>query len=102
MSDLIDRQAATSIPVMPKEERNYRTYNLDDAYDDGWNDALASVGQLPSAEPERKRGKWIHRWSGCGSVWLEQRCSECGLTLEEEPIDYNYCPNCGADMREEK
>ena len=53
-------------------------------------------------EPERKRGKWIHRWSGCGSVWLEQRCSECGLTLEEEPIDYNYCPKCGADMRGEE
>lgn len=49
-----------------------------------------------------RHGKWIHKWSGCGSVWLEQRCSECGVTFEEEPIDYNYCPNCGADMREEE
>lgn len=48
-----------------------------------------------------RHGEWIHKWSGCGSVWLEQRCSECGLTFEEEPIDYNYCPNCGARMGEE-
>ena len=45
-----------------------------------------------------KHGKWINRWSGCGSVWLEQSCSECGLTFEDEPHEYKYCPNCGAKM----
>lgn len=43
-------------------------------------------------------GKWIHKWSGDGSTWLEQRCSECGMVMEEEPIDYNFCPMCGARM----
>ena len=44
-------------------------------------------------------GKWLHKWSGDGSVWLEQRCSECGIVFEDEPHDYEYCPNCGANMR---
>lgn len=47
-----------------------------------------------------RHGKWINRWSGCGSVWLEQSCSECGLTFEDEPHEYKYCPNCGARMEE--
>lgn len=51
------------------------------------------------AVKERKKGKWVHRWSGCGSVWLDQKCSECGVVFEDEPNDYNYCPICGADMR---
>lgn len=48
-------------------------------------------------EPERKKGKWIIYvismldGEGC-------RCSECGF--EGAPY-WDYCPNCGADMREE-
>ena len=47
--------------------------------------------------PERKKGKWIIYvismldGEGC-------RCSECGF--EGAPY-WDYCPNCGADMREE-
>lgn len=51
MKDTIYRQDATSIPVIPKEHRKY-FYSLDDAYETGWNDALACVNMLPSAEPE--------------------------------------------------
>lgn len=56
---------------------------------------------IPQREPDTapvRHGKWINRWSGCGSVWLEQSCSECGLTFEDEPHEYKYCPNCGARM----
>ena len=54
---------------------------------------------LPSAQPERKKGKWIehnpHNW-GLGIIY---ECSECGYEMDcEEP---NYCPSCGADMRGE-
>lgn len=34
-------------------------------------------------------------------VW---HCSNCDYTVDEgdnEPPQYNFCPNCGADMREE-
>ena len=47
------------------------------------------INELPSAEPERK-GKWI---DFCGSY----QCSCCNITNAYED---NFCPNCGADMRQ--
>lgn len=35
-------------------------------------------------------------------VYYEWKCSECGCVFEDEEPTYNYCPNCGADMRGEK
>lgn len=59
--------------------------------------------QLPSAEPERKRGRWetVEGWDGDELY----RCSECGTVytlIDGTPKDneYFFCPNCGADMRE--
>lgn len=50
--------------------------------------------QLPFAQPERMRGKWID--DGDPFMW---ECGCCGYRVKR----YNntrYCPNCGADMRE--
>jgi len=63
-------------------------------------DSIVDSQPTVDAVPVR-HGKWINRWSGCGSVWLEQSCSECALTFEDEPHEYKYCPNCGARMDEE-
>ena len=42
------------------------------------------------------RGKWIGDNRYCGFPnW------HCSLCQGEGRGDYNYCPNCGADMREE-
>lgn len=50
--------------------------------------------KLPSAEP-RKKGKWIDKSDGIDGAW--NYCSVC----MEQAIDlYDFCPNCGADMRE--
>ena len=47
-------------------------------------------------EPERKKGKWIERDDCWDGVW--NYCSVC----MEQAIDlYDFCPNCGADMRED-
>lgn len=56
------------------------------------------VADFPTVDVvERKRGKWIDITKGGGNfLW---KCSECG---ELELNDTYYCPNCGADMREEK
>ncbi len=56
MDDSISRQAAITLPVMPKEHREYQTYNLDDAYEQGWFDLQKCIEELPSAQPEPK---WI-------------------------------------------
>lgn len=57
------------------------------------------IDAFPSAEPERKKGKWI--WQ------TENRyvCSECGHhtqvdELFEEPM-YAFCPYCSTSMLDE-
>ena len=49
MAEYIER-ASLNIPVLPKEYRNYSTFNLDDAYDDGWNDAIDCLLKIPVAD----------------------------------------------------
>lgn len=44
--NLIDLDILVFLPL-PPESRNYRTYNLDDAYDDGFNDAIFDVEHAP-------------------------------------------------------
>ena len=59
------------------------------------------------AESERKRGEWIYGQEICreymGTVpvkvqYSHWECSVCGYRTEKEPL-WNYCPNCGAEMR---
>lgn len=50
MSDLISRQAAITIPILPVEHRKYKTMNLDDAYELGWYDCRECIEDLPSAQ----------------------------------------------------
>ena len=62
---------------------------------------IVIVDMAPTVE-ERKTGKWIYnRWH----VW---ECSVCGGNptkgmgyVQGHDELYNYCPNCGADMRGE-
>ena len=47
-------------------------------------------------KPERKKGKWIGKpLAGCCTV----RCSVCNDAFLENSGKWNFCPNCGADMR---
>jgi hypothetical protein len=129
MSDLISRQAAIEVidavfPVDPMKSEYAQGIACGAAL------AKTYVEQLPSAQPEpsqvaadiarivengqdmrvigqeRIRGHWIIRETSSGDT--EARCSHCGFTtLVDEPgnglhmvSDLNFCPNCGADMRE--
>lgn len=79
MDDLISRQAA--IYAMGKAQ---------------W--AKDRLMELPSAQPERQKGRWIDHpdWQADGECGFE--CSECGMGSD---TDYPFCMRCGADMREE-
>lgn len=46
---------------------------------------------------ERPHGEWIYHaeWELDGECAYE--CSRCGIGAD---VDYNFCPKCGADMRE--
>ena len=95
-NDCISRQAA--IEVASRECHELRGV---------FSDIEHGLKELPSAEPERKTGKWIpHREKSreyIGTVlvcvtydyWL---CDTCGYRVENGQPIYNFCPNCGARM----
>lgn len=63
------------------------------------------VNGAPSVTPERPKGKWIsYNWNDNGIARWGIKCDKClkkykyGGEIWEDP---NFCPNCGADMREE-
>ena len=60
--------------------------------------AAKIVANFPAADVRTvARGKWIY------DHWCEFKCSNCGAWSKSEPYRgrENFCPNCGADMREE-
>ena len=105
MSDLIDRRKALDgLEYEMKYGAVMDGCGLDTAYD--------IIKDMPSAEPERKKGKWIEVYGyatpGGDPVW---KCSECGKEIHVYGIEapsYNRdytddhqwvaCPNCGAEM----
>lgn len=90
MEDLIRRQDAANLL--------YKM--LADDYVDGYA-YLKQLRALPSAEPERKKGRWIYdteRVTTDGLVLSQYHCSECGL---QSVSRMNFCGYCGADMRGE-
>lgn len=116
MSDLISRKDAIDAlgerPVVWSDNDDY-TLGERNQYDMDRH----AIGTVPSAEPERKNGKWIYGENDCQDGWF---CSACGEFI---PWDYDYygsdcdfirdfktCPFCdakmisytGADMRGEE
>ena len=55
---------------------------------------------LPSAQPERMKGKWERHYCEDGNPdgWRCDNCDEWYYFGQTLP---NFCPNCGADMRGE-
>lgn len=58
--------------------------------------AVDLLCDLPSAQPERKRGRWEYVDYGGFGNW---HCTVCGKICICNG-DFDFCPNCGADMRE--
>ena len=87
MSDLIGRQAAIDA-LCHVDEYNVRS--------------IAAIRNLPSVQPERKRGKWNITDAYPHNVY----CSECNTRFaqthwavwEDGSLPRNFCPNCGAYM----
>lgn len=50
MAEYIDKAVALSIHEPTKSNRHYQTDNLDDAYGQGWDDALCSIEHIPAAD----------------------------------------------------
>lgn len=93
MSDLIKRE-----DVVKEFGRVFGDLGLT-LFGVGGNDlAQVIANAIPSAE---RKGEWILESGKIASFWV---CSECDFpaTVADEINDikhFNYCPNCGADMR---
>ena len=102
MDNLISRQAA--IDTVWEHCRNVlESCNYDPFFTDYYKMAYRHVTdvikKLPSVQPERKPGKWIHERlaSTTGGSYPVIRCSECKGTIPFE-WETKFCPHCGAKM----
>ena len=96
MAEYIEREAAMLLPELPKEYRHYQTDNLDDAYEQGWDDALCCLEHIPAADV----APVVHgKWEASGGLLECQNCGEIYSTLGgNEGKAWDYCPDCGARM----
>ena len=96
MAEYIEREAAMLLPELPKEYRHYQTDNLDDAYEQGWDDALCCLEHIPAADV----APVVHgKWEVSGGLLECQNCGEIYSTLGgNEGKAWDYCPDCGARM----
>ena len=92
MSDLIDRKSALKAlrPIMRKSDYFYEIQK--------------AIQDIPSAEPERKTGKWnfigdnMFECTSCGVVYTTNQLNSL-RNFDTDPYAPKFCPNCGADMR---
>ena len=85
MNDLISRQAAIDCEYQVKIINDIEYVML--------SEVQMKMRKLPSAQPERKKGRWK-----VTPVYI--KCSECGESFMLIP--QNYCPHCGAKMEGEQ
>ena len=99
MDDLISRQAA--IDMFQRLAYDDWNQGTGTTWASAFSEAADMIENLPSAQPERKHGKWIRMWknnfecSNCGSWWGSNSDSKLS-------DDFAFCPNCGAEMREKE
>lgn len=99
MDDLISRQAA----IDALGERPYvwteTEYELGQA--NQWDSDVAAIKALPSAQPERKKGKWIEATADGIVTFDKNAYAQCSVCEKKEFLGWrkNFCPHCGSDMR---
>lgn len=96
MAEYIEREQAREVLC------GWCEYDTCPGYDYYWDkcDAKRRLGDIPTADVQPVvHGHWIKTGQSfiCPDKFICYSCSECGYDIEK--IKFNYCPNCGADMR---
>lgn len=101
--DTISRKAAIEcLEHLSACDEPFVEIGTDDETFIGKYEAITEISDLPPAQPERKTGKWVvtSEFEDCRYA----KCNQCNVTqvfYYNKPLT-NYCPNCGADMRERR
>ena len=111
-TDCISRQAAIDLvkdvcdAIMSCCGSHYDEETDDEVYDDIREiDAILKCNKemrialknMPSAEPERKMGKWIYNSP------VTMKCDQCGFVIKDwDWHHFKFCPNCDCDIRGEQ
>lgn len=100
MNDLIDRQEA--IEALKKQMSDWN-----DLYNIPVRRSIAILEQLPSAQPERKTGKWIlsdaQNPEDVRNGNYAYTCSSClHSDIHAKTVVVPFCWHCGANMRGEQ
>lgn len=90
VNDCISRQAAVT-------QLSHNKNKGDDEWELAVQNDIQTIWKLPSAQLERKRGKWIRQDNKGKPLYGWYQCSECGAVIGGKA---NFCSECGADMRE--
>ena len=91
MDDLISRQAAID--------------EIKEIYE--WHDNVTKERiiehfvRLPSAQPERMKGKWKRAYLDHKAMGKRPSVLYCSICNQCIAYSTNFCPNCGARMTEE-
>jgi len=93
MDDMISRQAAIDGKISVQRTNGVEIYS-DDVV------PVKYLENLPSAQPERKRGEWLP--DNNNYIYEQYVCSECKNSFKVDtcmgkPM-WNFCPYCGAKM----
>ena len=83
VTDTISRQAAIDGKICIQRANGVEIY-------DDYSVPVEYLEQLPPAQPERIRGRWIPVG---GALY---QCDQCGVVS----LKRKFCSECGADMRE--
>ena len=99
MKEYIEREAALEI----LKRNPIGTWRRATIYSDEIKSAMLEIGSLPAADvAEVRHGRWVDKTNISRSA-VEQRvdCSVCGqIFWSSTVLSFNYCPNCGALMKE--
>jgi len=101
MAEYIEREAAINsiTKIISKSD-------MPEDWSKGMFAAMSTLYRIPAADVRPVvRGKWK---VSAHKTYYDVSCSVCGINSffqvdEKDSVSYaNYCPNCGADMREEQ
>lgn len=102
MDDLISRQAA--IKVIEDAHHNTEVMSMmDNGKLSGLGAACNIIRNLPSAEPERKKGKWVlfdnQKQEDISNGNYMYTCTNClHSDVHSKSVVVPYCWHCGAKM----